>query len=157
MNISIEPTTDVLYIKSILMNQDIYSATKDDSLPATPAFIDDIDVLSIPGFFLKVMADGVQAGLFWLIWKGSGVEAHTGLLPNCRGRNAIKATKMAIDWVFSNTKATFINSHAWSDSPAVKWFCLAVGMSHDRTEKYKSTRNGLPVLISHYTILKQIA
>ena len=150
--ITVEKTTDESYIKSVFLNPAIYSQMKDDSCPTEPAILAPVDIKAIPGFFLRCLVDGVPAGVWWLIWKGDTVEAHTALLPSCRGRNAIRATRMAIEWVWANTGAKAITSYAWSDSPAVAWFCRAVGMAEDRTEKWPATRNGAPVDITYFNI-----
>lgn len=150
--ISVEPTTDEQYIKSVFLNPTIYAQMKDDASPSDPAVLAGADIKSIPGFFLRALIDGVPAGVWWLIWKGDAVEAHTALLPECRGARAIKATKMAIQWVFDNTNASAITSYAWSDSPAVAWFCRAVGMTKTETKPWPATRNGVPVDISYYAI-----
>lgn len=152
MNIVIEQTTDEAYIKSVFLNPTIYQQMKDDSCPAEPAMLGGVDLKAIPGFFLKAIMDGNPVGCFWLIWKGESVEAHTALLPACRGRAAIMATRMAIAWVFEHTGAKAITSYAWSDSPAVAWFCRAVGMALDRTEKWPATRDGSPVDINYFKI-----
>lgn len=107
---------------------------------------------TIDGFFLKVSVDGLPAGLYWLIRSGDGVEAHTALLENCRGRNAVSATKMAIKWVFENEGSKFIKSYAFSDSPQVKWLCRLVGMREIGDSPYPNKRMGLPVSLKNYII-----
>jgi hypothetical protein len=155
--ISIEPTTDEAYIKSVFLHPSIYASMKDDSSPADPAALMDRDIMGIPGFFLRVLKDGVACGCFWLIRKTGGVEAHTALLENCRGRDAITATKAAIRWVFDNTDAAFIRSYAWSDSPAVAWFCRAVGLKVAERAPWHSTRNGKPVEIQWFNLNREEA
>lgn len=152
--ITVEQTTDEAYIKSVFLNPTIYAQMKDDSCPSDPVMLAGVDIKSIPGFFLKAMVDGVPSGVWWLIWKGDKVEAHTALLENCRGRAAIEATKLAIKWVFEHTQASAIRSYAWSDSPAIKWFCRSVGMKLDVVEPWPATRNGKTVDISYFEILK---
>lgn len=153
--ITIEPTTDESYIKSVFLNPEIYASMKDDSSPSDPAALMDRDVMGVPGFFLRVLKDGVACGVFWLVDKGGPVEAHTALLPSCRGRDAITATKAAIRWVFDNTKATAIRSYAWSDAPAVAWFCRAVGLHAERIEPWPSTRNGKTVQIQWFNLNRE--
>lgn len=154
MNVTVEPTTDEPYIQSVFLNQEIYNEMRDDSCPVDSAILSgNMPVVkSIPGFFLSAIVDGIPAGCWWLIWKGRKVEAHTALLENCRGRKAIVATRMAIKWVFDNTSAEAITSYAWSDSPAVAWFCRAVGMTSRHTEKWPSLRKGKPVDITWFEI-----
>lgn len=150
--ITVDKTTDESYIKSVLLNPTIYAEMKDDSCPQEPTILCDLDIKAIPGFFLRAMVDGVPSGVLWMIWKENKVEAHTALLPSCRGRSAIRAAKAAIQWVFENTKADAITSYAWSDSPSVAWFCRAVGMKPYRTEVWPNTRNGHAVDITYYNI-----
>jgi hypothetical protein len=153
MNITVEPTTDEQYIKSVFLNPTIYSQMSDDSCPSQPSDLAGANIMAIPGFFLRAMIDGVPAGVWWLIWKeGDRVEAHTALTDICRGRAAIEATKKAIQWVFENTDAEAITSYAWSDAPAVAWFCRAVGMSKSETKPWPNTRKSKPVEITYYSV-----
>lgn len=152
MNLRIEQTTDETYIKSVLFNPTIYASMCDDSCPKEPTVLFGVDIKAIPGFFLKVLINDIPCGLYWAIWRGDHVEAHTALLETCRGRNAIKATKAAIRWVFDNTSAKSVDSYAWSDCPAVKWFCRAVGMTETKTEKWPNTRNGASVNITYFSV-----
>lgn len=152
MNISVEPTTDYQYIESVFLNPTIYDQMRDDSCPADPASLRGTDITRIPGFFLRALVGNIPCGVWWLIWHGDKVEAHTALTEQCRGRAAIEATKKAIAWVFANTEAEAITSYAWSDSPAVAWFCRAVGMSKNETKAWPSTRNGKPVSITYYSV-----
>ncbi len=123
---------------------------KDDSCPESPEMLGGADIKAIPGFFLRVLADGVPSGCWWLIWAGDKVEAHTAL--DLRGRDAVRATKAAIQWVWDNTGAAAIGSYAWSDSPAVSWFCRAVGMKAGETAKWPATRDGAAVDITYFNI-----
>lgn len=156
--ITVEPTTNELYIQSVFLNPSIYADMRDDSAPTDPTELISLmpSMTSIPGFFLRAFVDGIPAGCWWLIWKGDKVEAHTALMANCRGKRAIQATRMAIQWVFDNTKASAITSYAWSDSPAVAWFCRAVGMSQRETKPWPTTRSGKPVDITYFEIGRTI-
>lgn len=153
--ITIEPTTDEQYIKSVLLSPEIYANMSDDACPAEPSLLQGVDIKSIPGFFLRVLVDGVASGLFWLIWREKSVEAHTALLPNCRGRSAMVATRRAMEWVFKNTQAFSITSYAWSDCPAVKMFCYAVGMTPTVTAPWPATRSGHPVRITYFETTRE--
>lgn len=150
--ITVEPTTDETYIKSVFLNPEIYAQMKDDSCPADPVMLAGVDVRAIPGFFLKALVNGIDAGVFWFIWKDRSLEVHTALLGNCRGSRALKAARAARDWVFGHTEAEAVTSYAWSDSPSVAWFCRAMGMEKTRTEPWRATRGGRPVDITYYSI-----
>lgn len=150
--ITVEKTEDESYIKSVFLNPTIYDEMKDDSCPMEPSMLGGTDIKAIPGFFLRVLMGSESVGVFWLIWKGESVEAHTALLPACRGRNAIRAVHAAMQWVWGHTAAKAVTSYAWSDSPAVAWFCRAVGMETDRTEAWPFTRGGRRVDITYFKI-----
>lgn len=150
--ITVEQTTDEPYIKSVFLNPAIYGSMKDDSCPESPMILQGVDIKAVPGFFLKACVDGVPAGAWWFVWKGENVEAHTALLENCRGRDAIRAGRMAIAWVWQHTGAKAIQSYAWSDAPAVHWFCRAVGLKAGDTAPWPNTRNGATVDITHFSI-----
>ena len=150
--IYIKLTTDKVYIESIFMNPDITNQMRDDASKDLTGEHIMLGLEKLGGFFLKVIKDGTDAGLFWLRPLHDGFEAHTALLPSCRGKDAVKATRMAIAWVFEHTEIPYISSYAFSDSPSVSWFCRAVGMEPVKTEPWSSTRNGKPVDITYFKI-----
>lgn len=152
-DIRIEPTEDLDYAVSVFSNPAILDGMADDSCKEIPIEGYYAAFKTIPGYFLKVVCNGAESGLFWLIRQGKGVEAHTALMPNCRGRDAMWATKAAIKWVFENDKAEFIRSYTWSDSPQVRWLCRAVGMTEGETNAWPNTRKGKPVDITYFTIV----
>lgn len=154
--IEVDETTDDALILQALSHPDIFDSMTDDRYPTMPE--NPVETMkSLPGIFLRAMKDGAFAGIWWLIWRGKALEAHTMLLPNCRGADAIEATKKAIRWVFDNTDAEAITSYAWSDSPAVNWFCRKVGLKRDRTEPWPATRNGHQVDITWFTLTRKEA
>lgn len=152
--IRVEHTTDEAYILSVFLNPKIYAEMRDDSCPAEPTILGNRNLKSIPGFFLRVFVSDVPAGAFWLVWKGAILEAHTALLENCRGRDAIRAARLAMRAVFSETLAPAVSSYAFSDSPRVQWFCRAVGMRETGREPHLHTRSGRPVDVIHYDIAR---
>lgn len=153
--VTVEPTTDEFYIKSVFLNPTIYAMMRDDNSPADPLALMGVNIKAIPGFFLRVLVDGVASGVFWLIWKDDKLEAHTALLSGCRGARAIKAARAAQAWVWANTGAKAVTSYAWSDSPAVAWFCRAVGMVAVGTKPWPATRSGRSVDITYYNINRE--
>lgn len=153
--IEITQTTDLDYIKEVMYNEAVIDSIGDDVYNIKTLPDKDINPLSIPGFFLKVTVDSIPAGWYWLIWHDNLVEAHTALLPVCRGRLAVDATKKAIKWVFGNTKANAITSFSWSDSPHVEWLCRKAGLTKTSTEKWPNTRFGKEVMIHRYSITRE--
>ncbi len=153
--IRVEPTTDESYILSVFLNPKVYAEMRDDSCPAQPGALHNRDIKSIPGFFLRVFVGETPAGVFWLVWKNAALEAHTALLENCRGRDAIRAARLAMRYVFSNTNVPAVSSYAWSDAPQVQWFCRAVGMRETGRISHPHTRSGHPVSVINYAISRQ--
>lgn len=154
-NIAVDITYDMTYVCSVLFQPEILAALKDDACDMPIDQMRNTVLHGLPGFFLKAQVDGEDAGLWWLVWRGNSVEAHTALLPNCRGACAIEATKQAIRWVFLHTEAQAIVSYSWGDSPAVKWFCRKVGMHQQETLPWHTTRNGEPVSITYFSINRE--
>lgn len=151
MNISIEPTSDLEYVKSVFFAPNIYEHGCDDECLKYRASMETFDFInSVPGFFLKVLVDGISAGLFWGIWDGSAVDVHVALLPNCRGNKAVEAGKQFIRWVLSHTKAETIKAGVWSDSPTVSWLCRSVGMKPAKTIPWTNLRGGKPVDMTYF-------
>lgn len=149
--ISIEPTTDTSYMQAVISDPRVYNDTKDDSLPVVPAIVDFDSLLEAGVVFLKALRDGIEAGLFMFVPKGQGVyEAHTILLPNCRGAAAIKAARAAVNWMFSRTICREVRSYAFSDTPAVQWFAKAVGLHEISRQPHSATRSGQPVEMIYY-------
>jgi hypothetical protein len=153
--IAIEKTTDEQFIKSVFLNPEIYAGMKDDRCPDEPVFLSSVDMKALPGFFLRATVDGVVAGCYWLMWKGRDLEAHTALLPHCRGGVALAVTREALRFVFANTECGRVISYAWSDCPAVKWFCRKVGMTELLTCSYPNTRKGQMVDVTYYSISRE--
>ncbi len=154
--VSIERTEDAEWALSMFLNRDIYEAMRDDACPDDPAKLMGTKIDLPGGIFLKAnLEDGAPCGVFWLLPREGGYEAHTALLPTCRGAMAVCAAKEAIRWVFDNTDAREITSYAWSDTPQVKWFCRSVGMTARNTTDWPNTRSGRPVKITYYGIRRE--
>jgi len=152
MDISIEQTLDEEYIHSMLTDPAIFESMRDDSCPKSPQEVLFPPLALMGGYFLKVINAGKECGLFWFRPVEGGLEAHTALLPSCRGRSAIMAGKMAVKWVFDNTGFSRITSYSWSDSPAIDWFCRQVGLTPFDTKPWPNTRNGNPVDVTYFQI-----
>ncbi len=149
--ITVEPTTDTDYMQEVISNPKVYQDTKDDSLPPSPAFVDFQGLMEAGVVFLKAIRDGISAGIFMFVPKGRGVyEAHTILLPNCRGSAAIKAARAAVSWMFGRTICREVRSYSFSDTPAVQWFAKAVGLHEISRQPHPSTRGGKPVEMIYY-------
>jgi hypothetical protein len=151
--ITIDRSYDVSLIDSIIRNPSIYASMSDDSCPKDSS---DVTIAGLIDtcIFPVVRMDGAVAGCFMLEPHNNVFVAHTALLPICRGKDAIRAGKELLKWVFSNTECRELTSYAFSDSPHVDWFARAVGLHVTGTDDYPNTRNGKKVSITKFSILK---
>lgn len=151
-------TLDLDYVADTLESPDVLPFVVDDSSPAMSHEQIVEGFHRIGGLFLAVLRGTERVGAFWFrLTEPATYEAHTMLLRSCRGRDAVEAGKAAIAWVFAHTDCTRIISHAFSDSPAVSWFCRKVGLTqYDRT-KHSATRGGREVDFIRYHLLKGTA
>jgi hypothetical protein len=150
--ITVSPTTDIDYIKSVFLSPAIFFAMRDDSCAESPVGYKFPALEEMGGYFLRVAKDGADAGVFWFRSVANSLEAHTALLPGCRGRDAITAAKLAVQWIFDNTGIQRITSYAWSDSPVAAWLCRMAGLEEFDEQPWLSTRNGRPVNITYFQI-----
>lgn len=151
--ITIDRSYDVGLIDSIIRNPSIYASMTDDSSPSDPLSVTVLGVID-RAIFLMVRMDEIIAGCFMLETDDKSFMAHTALLPVCRGRNAIRAGRAMLHWVFANTECQEVSSYSFSDSPHVSWFAKAVGLHEIGVEDYPKSRKGIPVSITKFSILK---
>lgn len=151
--ITIDRSYDVDLIDSIIRNPSIYASMSDDSCPSDPSRVTVAGLIDT-FVFLLVKMDDVVSGCFMLEPHGTTYCAHTALLPVCRGRNAIKAGIEMLKYVFGRTDCKEVSSYAFSDSPHVDWFARAVGLHVTGVDDYPNTRNGKPVSVTNFSILK---
>lgn len=55
-------------------------------------------------------------------------SVHTNLLPECRGRDAFRVARPALDYVFAHTDAEEIYTMVPANNPAAEWFTKAMQM-----------------------------
>lgn len=155
--ITVEQTEDNTLIHQAFMDPDNFKAMRDDSCPPDPSGYDDPvgKMRLLPSIFLKAVVDGKFGGVWWLVRQGTVIDVHTALMQNCRGRKAVEAAKKGIQWVWDHTDATEIRSYAWSDSPAVAWFCRIMGLKPVETKPWQATRDGRPVNITWFSLKRE--
>lgn len=151
--LSVARTFNVELIDSILRSPSIYADMCDDKCPKNPMSITVCHMIDAL-VFLLVKDDEVPVGCFVFEPHETKFAVHTALLPSCRGRNAIKAGNLALDWVFNNTECKEVSSYSFSDSPHVAWFAKMVGLNPIGIESYPNPRNGKPVTITKFLISK---
>jgi hypothetical protein len=95
-----EASTDADLVRSIMTHPSIYGYMGDDSRPPVESFIPCFDKSLL---YVTVKDKEELIGMFLLV-KHSAVkwEAHTMMLPNGRGRRAIRAYREGVEWCKSN-------------------------------------------------------
>jgi hypothetical protein len=151
--ISVERTYDVALLDSIIRNPSIYAGMCDDKCPKSAALVS-VGAMVDAFVFILVRNDNDPCGCFIYEPHGRTFAVHTALLPTCRGRNAINAAILSLDWVFNRTECEKVTSYAFSDSPQVAWFARVVGLEDVGQEDYPNTRDGKPVTITKFEITK---
>jgi hypothetical protein len=151
--ITVEPTTDIAFIDSVMHDPSVLPGLLDDSFPNPQAFSVGMVLAKIKGVILKISEDGVGRGWLWFIEKGQKIyEAHTALLTTLRGSRAVRAVKMCVRWLFDHTDCEEIRSYAMSDAPQVLLFAKWVGLNPYLTEPYPVTRQGKEVSITWLSV-----
>lgn len=149
-------TKDADLFKKIFSDQSVYPFVRDDSCPEDVSRYD-IKAAAEKFIMLEVRKyhNGPCVGMFCFDpISETVVEAHTMLTDKCRGSDAIKASKLASGWIFSNTQYTRIESYSFSDSPATEWFCRKSGLTKTSEKTWPNTRNGHLVTMSRFAMEK---
>lgn len=150
-HITVEPCVDESYIDAVFAHPDVAPFVGSDEYPVMlPAK----QVMAFPGAtFLKLTIGGEQAGGFLLLEINGRAEVHTMLYPNLRGREAVRAGRIALDWVRANKPWTVLHSSTFTTRPEVVWFAKHCGFSCGAIEDRGDSVNGSPVLTQHLSIV----
>lgn len=149
--ITVERTDAIDLLREMVADPSVYRSMADDASPAAEAL--PLDRLQGIGARLyNVLKDGLGVGVFVLFPKPDDAwEAHTVLGPKCRGKDAVVAARLFLQRAFADG-AKLITSYAFSDAPAVKWFCRVMGLRETGSAEHANTRNGQPVRVHFYAI-----
>lgn len=133
-------TYDANLADRILRDDDVFANSTDDHCPSK----DKISLSSVlsnrNNLCLVVDIDGQPAGMFICIHCSDHCyEGHIALLPACRGKDAIEAIRLAVNWVFLNTKATRIVGPTPASNRPALWAIRQAGFTkvaiRERTTK----------------------
>ena len=138
--VTIERTSDIDTIKSIVSHNDIYPFISDDYSPLATDYEPIIDD-SI--YWLLIKNSGVLCGLF-MIHQSNGItcEVHTCVLPEHRGSKTILYTKNLFDWVFSSTHFKKIITHVPSFNRAALLLAEKSGMKREGINRLSFLKTG---------------
>jgi hypothetical protein len=154
--LTVNPTTDVDYIDSIMHHPEVMPGLVDDFLDNPSMESSGPALAKFHNVVLRVDDGGTGQGWIWFLDRGNrSWEAHTALLPCCRGAKAVRAAKLCVRWMFDHEDCDEVVSYAWSDSPKVLLFARWVGLAPFKTEPYPATRNGKKVDITWMSVYKQ--
>lgn len=129
---NIVETRDVALVRSIAEHFSVRDNVTDDGWQK---FGDDLvsDIFKIlvekpENHCLIVELNGVPAGAWLLDAKGTGVfEVHTMLLPECRGKLAIRAGRLAMARAVEFPEVTLLESFCPANLPQTLFYALACG------------------------------
>lgn len=126
--LTITPTREVRFFLEISNRPEALPTRPDGPLPGeeqvSRAFMERLrDVI------LRVDKNGRLGGAIWFQWVvGWNYEIHVLFLDTCRGLDAIKATRSAIRWMFTNTPCAVIVGNAPSTLRHAMHFAVNLGM-----------------------------
>ena len=144
--IEVTPHFDAAELQGVLELQEIWNPTCHDECPGrAPVGLAEM-IFSIPdSVSLRVTIDEKLGGYFLVIPLRGVYEAHTMLLDNCRGQNAIRAGRAAVKWFFEHRDAALVRSYAREDHPEVSFFARACGFTAIGFEPKDVLVHGKPV------------
>lgn len=117
-------------LQEVLNRPDIWLPTWHDGVPRESPSEYAEWILAMPRVVcLRVSVDGELGGFFLAVPIEGVFEAHTLMLPNCRGRRAIEAGRLAICWFFNHRDVEFVRSFYREDHPEVLLFARLCGFS----------------------------
>ena len=138
-------TKNIGTLQHLVEDDDIFDAISDDS---TDGNRDVAPFVSEGSLCLEVEDGGSAEGVFVFRPVSEGiVEMHTIMGKTCRGKKALQAGKLAVDYVKS--KGYGIVGYTFSDSPAQLWFAKKLGFSESSRSVHSTTRHGKPVDLIH--------
>ena len=144
MDISLEVVTDEGLIKSIMFRPEIWEAVAEDDLEQHEYFIEPNDL------WLGVFLESELIGLFrFHVMNGVTLQVHIHILPEHRGKYAMKAAKDMWKWFLSGTNINkdFVKVITsvpviW---PRVKKFAEINGFIEEGLNRMSYKKNGIIV------------
>ena len=149
MDIEFQRSSDAAYFNRMTNHPSISPFIRDDT---TQGEIDFTNVDMERCHCLKCLIAGKEAGFAILIDTGDGLELHSGLLPEFRGRVAIEAGKKLVRWAMSQTNCRKLTTWAWDNARHVLLVTKAIGFAEESRRDWPHTVNGKHVQQVLFTI-----
>lgn len=149
MDIQFQRSDDAAYFNRMTNHPSISPFIRDD---VTQGELDFSKVDMNACHCLKCLVEGQEAGFAILIPTDEGLELHSGLLPQFRGRIAIEAGKELVRWAFTQTSCRKLTTWAWDSARHVLLVTKAIGFTEESRRDWPHTVNGKHVQQVHFTI-----
>ena len=123
--IRIERTRAPHLVKQILTHPSIWPHIGDDSTEKP----DDFEPRMGPDVYRLVGYDEAGIGALFDFYPYTGLmfEGHVATLPHWRGRKALEAGRLALDWIWRNTERRKVMTMIAGDLPAARWYVGRLG------------------------------
>lgn len=121
-----ERTFDYELVRQIMTHPAIYAGIRDDTAPPVAQFQPEV---SNRIWYVLVKDDADVLGLFVCFLHNAVCwEAHTCLLPHCRGAKALAVYKAGHDWLREHTTCRKIIGAIDPQNKAALWMSLSSGL-----------------------------
>lgn len=156
----ISQSRDLGLFNSLANDPSIYDKVKDDTSPEVGQFSLASAMGNPENVFLRVNARDelaesptVIAGGFCFVYRGYGIyEVHTMLLPKFRGKFAIIAGRLVMEWMFTRTNALTLTSFARADCPEAEVFATLSGFKKDGVRPWRKSIGGAPMETTYLSL-----
>jgi hypothetical protein len=127
MALSFETTFDYDLVRRILTEPSIYEGIRDDTAPEPEQFQPEKNPRL---HYILVRDSGEILGLFVCVLHNLVCwEAHTCLLPHCRGRRALEVYREGMRWLKAHTSCRKVIGSIQPENKAALWISLRSGLT----------------------------
>lgn len=146
--ITLEPTTDLAWLNSVLHDPSVWPWIVNDEVPDVSAE----ELIKAGVEFVAVLKDGTKVGAFALHPEasGNGTQMHTCLLPSCRGRQAVEAGRLLLTQCLRRPECRAVTGFVPDDNRAAGWFARRIGLEPTGRLEAVWPRHGQKIGITLY-------
>lgn len=134
----IERTSDAELIRGVITHPAIWPHVSDD-------FIKDSEYYpTIEGLIWLKVFDENLLGIY-MVQRHNFIsyEIHTCMLPLAWGDKAKQASKLVLDWIFSNTDCLKLTTHVPENNPLALRYAKKAGLKEEGNNRKSIMKNGL--------------
>jgi len=150
----VKQTFNIAMVTGVLTHESIYPLITDDNCPKAEDFDVSVTVSDTANYYLAVYDDdGTLGGMIdFLMINHIVYEGHINMLRHCRGDKAIRAVKMALEWMFSRTSCLRIVTKVASCFGSAKTLVETVGGKEEYSIEKSCKRGGVEYDQAFYAI-----